>query len=819
MIDVAATGLPVVEVLPDLMAAMAARNAAVLVAPPGAGKTTLVPLALLEAGWTGGKRIIVLEPRRLAARAAARRMAHLLGDQVGETVGYRMRLETRVGAATRIEVVTEGVFARMILDDPELAGVAAVIFDEFHERSLDADFALALALDVQSALREDLRVIVMSATLDGGRVGTLLDDAPVIESKGRAFPVDIRHRPRKPDQRLEDAMADAVRAALAEEDGSILAFLPGQAEIRRTAERLAPRLPANTYLAPLFGAMDIRDQDRAIAPAEPGKRKIVLATSIAESSVTIDGVRVVIDSGLARQPVFEPGHAITRLETVRASRASVDQRAGRAGRTAPGVAIRLWHEGQTAALPAFDPPEIAHTDLARLLLDCLAWGVADPRTLRFLDPPPKPALDQARARLAGLGAIDAVGGLTTKGRQLRSIPLPVPLAAMVADARTGAQAQHRARLAVLITERGLGGNATDLDRRLAAFERDRAPRARQSRQLADRIAAGLDRGDRGTDPETAGIMLLSAFPDRVAQARPGQTGRFVTASGRGVVVDEADPLAGSAFLVAADISGAKAGARLIAGAAIALADIEAHLAGAIEERIEQRFDPGTGQMSARLVRRLGAITLSSAPRPARAGEAATDALLAAVRAHGLSVLPWDKPARALRARLGWLHARVGPPWPDVGDAALLADLDEWLAPYLAGQTGLSDLDLRAALTTRAGPQCARDLDRLAPTHVVVPTGSRIALDYPADGSPPVLAVRVQELFGLTSHPTIADGQVPLVLELLSPAQRPIQRTTDLPAFWSGSWRDVRADMRGRYPKHVWPDDPAGAAPTRRAKPR
>jgi len=819
MIDFAATGLPAAAVLGDLKTALADGQNAVLVAPPGAGKTTLVPLALLGEAWVGGGKIVMLEPRRLAARAAARRMAALLGERVGDTVGYRMRLDSKIGPKTRIEIVTEGVFARMILDDPELSGTAAVIFDEFHERSLDADFSLALALDVRSALREDLRLVVMSATLDGGRVAQLLDGAPVIESAGRTFPVDIRHRPRKPDQRIEDAVAGAVRAALREEEGSILAFLPGQAEIRRTAERLEPHLPADAYLAPLFGAMDIADQDRAILPAETGRRKIVLATSIAESSVTIDGVRVVIDSGLSRQPAFEPGQAITRLETVRVSRASAAQRAGRAGRTQPGVAIRLWHEGQTAALVPFDPPEISRTDLTRLLLDCLAWGVADPRSLRFLDRPPEAALSEGRSRLKGLGAIDGPGHLTAKGKKLRAIALPVPLAAMVAAAEDKGDAVQRARLAVLITERGLGGTSADLDRRLQAFDNDGSHRARQARQLADRIAADIGAPSGQGQGESVGVMLLDAFPNRVAKARPGQPGRFVTAGGRGVTVDETDPLAREPFIVAADATGAAAHTRLLAGAAISLADIEERLENGITDRTEMVFDVGSGRLSARQVRRLGAITLSAAPRPVRAGEAATNALIDAVRAHGLSLLPWTDKARSVRNRLAWLHVRAGDPWPDMGDDALIATLDYWLAPFLAGRTDFAGVPLVDALLMRAGSVRAGDLERLAPSQFTAPTGTRIALHYPPDGAAPELAIRVQELYGLTRHPALLDGTVPLVVELLSPAERPIQRTVDLPAFWAGSWGDVRAEMRGRYPKHVWPDDPASALPTRRAKPR
>lgn len=823
MIDFATTGLPVVDVLGAVNDALDSSGNAVLIAPAGAGKTTLVPLALTQADWARGQRLIMLEPRRLAARSAARRMTHLIGDTVGGQIGYRMRLETKVSNRTRVEVVTEGVFARMIVDDPELAGIAGVIFDEFHERSLDADLSLALALDAKAALRPDLRLLIMSATLDGGRVAQLIGQAPVIESRGRTFPVEIRYAPRKPDERIEDAVTSAVLAAVRDETGSILAFLPGQAEIGRAAERLEARLPADCYVVPLFGAMQIADQDKAIAPAEPGRRKIVLATAIAESSVTIDGVRIVIDSGLSRQPAFEPGNAITRLETVRASRASADQRAGRAGRTQPGLVMRLWHEGQTAAMPPFDPPEIARTDLSRLVLDCLAWGETDPARLAFLDPPPAPALAAARQQLAALGAIDAAGGLTAKGKAMRSIGLPAPLAAMVCAAANRAVADRRAQLALLISERGLGGKGSDLEHRWAAFARDRSDRAQRVKTMARRIASNLDlpvnlEAERDTT-ETVGAMLLDAFPDRLARARSGQPGRFVMANGRGLELDEADPLAAEAFIVAADVTGTAARGRLLAGAPVALFDIEARLGDRIEDIIEHRFDPATGQLTARAMRRLGAVILASAPRPVQSSADTVHALLSAVHDHGLTVLQWDEGALALRARLAWLHARQGDAWPAVDDATLMASLDLWLAPFLAGRTSLADLPLRAALLLYAGQPDQTRIDQLAPSHFTAPTGSRIRLVYPEDGAAPVLPIRVQELYGLSVHPTIADGAVPLLIELLSPASRPIQRTGDLPAFWAGSWRDVRAQMRGRYPKHVWPDDPATAVPTRRAKPR
>lgn len=818
--------LPVREVFPALDDALRDGRGAVLVAPPGAGKTTLVPLHLLEAGWAKGGRIILLEPRRLAARAAARRMAALLGEEVGGTVGYAMRMDSRQSARTRILVVTEGVFARMALDDPELTGVAAVLFDEFHERSLDGDFGLALALDIAGGLREDLRLVVMSATLDGARVAALMDGAPVIESRGRAFPVDIRHEARDPGQPVEDAMAAVIRRLLANETGSVLAFLPGQREITRTAERLEGAVPANVDVVPLFGAMDGKSQDMAIRPSPPGRRKVVLATSIAETSITIDGVRIVIDSGLSRQPVFEPATGITRLETVKVSRASADQRAGRAGRTGPGIAIRLWHEGQTGALAAFDPPEILAADLTGLLLDCAAFGVTDPARLAFLDPPPAPALAEARSLLFSLGALDSAGQLTRTGKAMRTLALPARLAHMVAVAAGVGAAGQAARLAVLLTERGLGGNTTDLERRLDGFARDRSARSVAARRLADtiarqaeRIAGGEPSRNNAQDESPgAGALLLHAWPDRVAKAR-GARGRFVLANGRGARLDETDPLAGEPFLVVADMTGTAQNARIMAAAPVSEAEIRSALAHRIENRTGAEFDTATGTLRARAVEALGAIVLSQRPLASPTGAQAVDALLAAIRDNGLAILPWPKEALTLRARLDWLHRGLGEPWPPMDDASLLASLEDWLAPFVTGPVSLAALKphLQAALMTRVPHDLQRQLDRLAPTHFEAPSGSRVPVRYEAEG--PVLAIRVQELYGMTNHPAIAGGAVPLTLELLSPAHRPIQTTRDLPGFWAGSWKDVRAQMRGRYPRHPWPEDPARAQATSRAKPR
>ncbi|WP_027052669.1 ATP-dependent helicase HrpB [Mesorhizobium erdmanii] len=810
--------LPVSAVLPALSQALGSGNSAVLVAPPGAGKTTLVPLALLEAPWLGAGKIVLLEPRRLAARAAARRMAQLLDEEPGATVGYAMRMENRTSAKTRILVVTEGVLARMILDDPELPGVSAVIFDEFHERSLDGDFGLALALDVQGALSPDLRLLVMSATLDGARVAKLLSGAPVIESEGRAFPVDISYDERPAGIPIEDAMAKAIRGALADESGSVLAFLPGQREIERTAERLAGKVGTDTDIVPLYGQLDGKAQDAAIKPPPPGRRKVVLATSIAETSITIDGVRVVIDSGLSRLPRYEPASGLTRLETVRVSKASADQRAGRAGRTQAGVAIRLWRAEQTSALPAFTPPEILEADLSGLLLDCAAFGVADPAGLAFLDPPPAPALNEARVLLRALHAIDETGRLTEAGASMRKLALPVRLAHMVAEAAKSGHAFDAAMLAVLLTERGLGGGGADLERRLMRFRGEKSPRAAAARQLAERLARQVG-GAKNSETASVGSLLIHAWPDRVAKAR-GERGRFVLANGSGAMLDAADPLAGEPFLVVADLQGKAQNARIAAAAAIGEDDIRATLADRIETRRQVSFDRERRAVRVRETVRLGVITLAERMLPAPSGADADRAILDALREHGLSLLSWSKEAEALRQRLSWLHRGLGSPWPDMSDEALVEHLDDWLLPFLSGAASFAAIGpgiISAGLASLVPHDQQRRIETLAPTHFDAPSGSHVPIRY--DGEWPVLAVRVQELFGLDRHPSIANGTVPLTLELLSPAHRPIQTTRNLPGFWRGSWADVRADMRGRYPKHVWPENPLLATATARAKPR
>ncbi|HKG84788.1 MAG TPA: ATP-dependent helicase HrpB, partial [Beijerinckiaceae bacterium] len=645
------TPLPIDEALPDLAAALATRANAVLVAPPGAGKTTRVPLALLDEPWVAGRKLIVLEPRRLAARAAADRMAATLGEAVGETVGLRVRLGSKIGRRTRIEVVTDGVFARMMLDDPAIEGVAAVLFDEFHERSLDADLGLALALDAQGGLREDLRLLVMSATLDGARVAELLGDAPVIRSEGRAFPVETRHLGRDPNRRIDAEVADAVARALRAESGSILAFLPGQGEIRRVETLLRARIadPA-VDIAPLYGALDRAEQDLAVSAARPGRRKIVLATSIAETSLTIEGVRVVIDSGLARVPVYEPDTGLTRLATVRVSRASADQRRGRAGRTEPGVCYRLWEEAATSALEPFGRPEILSADLAPLVLDCAAWGVADPRTLAFLDPPPAPAVAEARALLEELGALDPDGRITESGRRLRALPLPPRLARMVlaAAGRSPEMARDAADLAAVLVERGLGGDAVDLALRVERFRRDRSPRAADMRRMAEgwaRMAhipppGGAGRlGSPSSPPggRNFGPLLVLAYPDRIAKAR-GRPGEYLMANGRGAVLEAHERLARESFLAIAEIAGSAASARILAAAVLSAAELEEVVGPRIAEAEEVSFDGAARSLRTRAVRRLGAITLAERPLPVPGTEEAARTLARGIAALGLHLL-------------------------------------------------------------------------------------------------------------------------------------------------------------------------------------
>ena len=815
------TSLPIDAVLGDLAAALHASNAAVLVAPPGAGKTTRVPLALLDQPWLGDRKIIMLEPRRIAARASAERMARTLGERAGETVGYRIRFGSKISRKTRIEVVTEGIFARQILDDPELTGVGAVLFDEFHERSLDADLGLALARDAQTGLREDLRILVMSATIDGARIAKLLGDAPVVASEGRAFPVETRYLGRKPDQQIERQMADAIASALRADAGSVLAFLPGAAEIRRTQNFLAERVQdANIEIVPLFGALDAAVQDRAIQPAPRGQRKVVLATSIAETSLTIEGVRIVVDCGLARVPRYEPDIGLTRLETVRAARAAVDQRRGRAGRTEPGVCYRLWDEPQTASLPAYTQPEILSADLSTLLLDCAQWGVSDPAQLTFLDPPPLPALKEARSLLVELGALDGDGRITEEGQALRALALPPRLARMIVDSARFGFGEEAAEIAAILTERGLGGDSVDLDHRLDQFRRDRSQRASSARQLAERWAGQVSSpSPREIGELSTGTMLAFAFPDRVARNRGN--GSFVLANGRGASVEQSAALAKVPYIAVGELTGTAANGRILLAAPITQAEIEARFADQITDADEISFDRASTSLRGRRKRALHAITFSEAPLTVTASEAAARVFADGLAALGLDRLPWSKALQQWRGRVMFLRASEGDAWPDLSDQALIDTRETWLAPALFGKTSLRDFsagDLSdAVMNLLPWDQRAR-LDKEAPIHFEAPTGTMLAIDYEAEQGP-TIAVRLQELFGLGTHPSVAKGKVPLVLELLSPAQRPVQVTRDLPGFWRGSYQDVRSDLRGRYPRHPWPDDPATAMPTRRAKPR
>jgi ATP-dependent helicase HrpB len=814
--------LPIDAVLDVLEQTLASHNAAVLVAPPGAGKTTRVPLALLDAPWAKGKKIIVLEPRRIAARASAERMAKSLGERAGETVGYRVRFGSKISRATRIEVVTEGIFSRQILDDPELSGVAAVLFDEFHERSLDADLGLALARDAQTGLREDLRILVMSATLDGARVAKLLGDAPVVASEGRAFPVETRYLGRKADAPLERQMADAIATALRADPGSVLAFLPGAAEIRRTQNFLGERVhDASVEIVPLFGALDAAVQDRAIAPAPKGSRKVVLATSIAETSLTIEGVRIVVDSGLARVPRYEPDIGLTRLETVRASRAAVDQRRGRAGRTEPGVCYRLWDEPQTASLAAYTQPEILSADLSSLVLDLAQWGVSDPAGLAFLDPPPAPALKEANNLLHELGALDDDGRITEEGKSLRALALPPRLARMIVDSHRLGAGEEAAEIAAVLTERGLGGDSADLDARLDQFRRDRSPRAVSARSLAQRWAAQVaaSNSSQGEQDVSSGVMLAFAFPDRVARNRGN--GSFVLANGRGAAVEQTSSLARAPYIAVAELTGTAAQGRILLAAPITQEEIELRFTDQIENTEEISFDRGALALRARRKRMLHAITLSEAPMAlspsAETAKVFADGLISA----GLDKLPWSKSLKQWRDRVMFLRKAEGESWPDLSDNALAVTRENWLVPALFDRISLKDFsagDLSDALMTLLPWELRARLEREAPTHFEAPTGTMLAIDYEAEQGP-TIAVRLQELFGLNTHPSIAKGAVPLVLELLSPAQRPVQVTRDLPGFWRGSYAAVRSDLRGRYPRHPWPEDPASALPTRRVKPR
>jgi ATP-dependent RNA helicase HrpB len=837
--------LPIDEALPALRAALSTHPSAVLQAPPGAGKTTRVPLALLDEPWLGGRSIVMLEPRRLATRASARFMARSLGESPGRTVGFRVRGESQVGRATRVEVVTEGILTRRIRHDPGLDGVGLLIFDEFHERSIHADLGLALALQSQELLRDDLRILVMSATLDGDPIAALLGGAPLVRSEGRAFPVDTRYIPRRPNARLEGDVSAAVIHALSEQEGDILVFLPGAAEIGRTADALAHRLSPSAgggrtpapHIFPLFGDLPAAEQDRAIAPSAPGERRIVLATSIAQTSLTIDGVRVVIDGGLSRVPSFSPRTGMTRLETVRVSRASADQRRGRAGRVAPGVCYRLWSEHEDHHLVPHDQPEILSADLAPVALELAASGIADPSELRWLDPPPAAGFRQARELLHELGALDGNARLTAHGRQLSDIGTHPRLAhLMVRGAELGA-GEAATTIAALLEERDIlrgetGPPPADFTLRVDAMRgadgaarlsgaRVDAGARRRVNALASRWQSALP-GQAAIAPTddapSVGLLIALAYPDRIAQRRPGQRTRYLMRNGQGAALADAAAFGDAEYLVIPETDGRQPESRIYLAAPVERSEIEAQFGDQITTDDEYGWDERRGAVSARRVMRLGAIALSEGQIQEPDATRVAEVLARELRRRGVAELPWSDDAQSIRQRVACLRT-IDASWPDLADEALTATADAWLAPLLVGARtvdAVRRLDLAGAIRARLTWEQRGSLDALAPTHITVPTGSRMAIDY-ASPEAPVLAVRLQEMFGLSETPRIAGGRLPLTLHLLSPARRPVQVTRDLAGFWRDSYFDVRKELRGRYPKHYWPDNPLEAEPTRRTR--
>lgn len=826
--------LPVDAALPALAAALGRSRRVVLEAPPGAGKTTRVPLAFLSAAWLAGKKIVMLEPRRIAARAAAARMAQTLGEAVGETAGYRIRLESKVGPKTRIEVLTEGLLTRRMQSDPALSDVGLLIFDEFHERSLNADLGLALAAEAQVALNPDLRILVMSATLDGKRVADALGTDEIIRAEGRMFPVETIYAPVAPHERFAPALAAIVRRAMREREGSILAFCPGEAEIRAAARELENVADDKTHVLPLYGNLSPAEQDRALRPAPAGTRKIVLATSIAESSLTIDGVTIVVDGGLSRGQEFDPQTGMTRLVTSRVSLASADQRRGRAGRLAPGACYRMWGEEQNRALKPEIAPEILSADLAPLALELAAWGDVRPENYLFLDPPPRGAWAGALETLRQLGALDTRQAITPHGREMARFGLHPRLSHMMLKGRARGGASTAAALAALLSERDvvraraddtIGADiGTRLDmiagRDAANPAIDRAAMMR-ARENAKHFCRMLGEKFEGVDPAMAGELTALAYPGRVAKARDARGG-FLLRNGRGAVLSPHDHLAGAAFLAIAALDQGNENARIFLAAPLTAGDVSAIFRSDIETRSETIWDDARGLAVSRERESLGAITLAERPARNADPEAVIRVVSNAIAARGLGKLPWSDDLISLRARVAFLR-RVFPDdttLPDLSDDALIASREKWLEPFLAGITKAADfsrIDLDAAIGSLLDHCTRRRIDEDAPTHVEVPSGSRIRIDY--DAAEPVLAVKLQEMFGLADGPRIARGKVALTLHLLSPAGRPVQVTRDLKGFWERTYAEVKRDLKGRYPRHPWPDDPWNATPTRRVKPR
>jgi ATP-dependent helicase HrpB len=832
--------LPINEALAALNGALIGHRGVLLEAPPGAGKSTIVPIALLQNQWLNGQKILMLEPRRIAARAVANRMSALLGEPVGRSVGFRTRLETKISGETRIEVVTEGILTRMLQEDSALTGIGCVIFDEFHERSLNADLGLALCIESQQNLRDDLRLLVMSATLDLRPLVQLLGDAPVVSAKGRSFEVRTHYVTRRSEIHLELQVSQVVRSALREHEGDVLCFLPGAAEIRRVQRDLQKTdLDRSIRVMPLYGELEGAEQDAALAPSAPGQRKVVLATSIAETSLTIEGIRVVVDSGMRRYAEFDPATGMSRLVTARVSQAAADQRRGRAGRLSEGDCYRLWSEGTHASLSPQTPPEILHADLGPLALELACWGTADATSMAWLDPPPAAPLAQARDLLLKLEAIDGGARVTPHGRVLRKLGMHPRLAHMQVMAQELGAARLACDLAAILSERdilraGAGARDADLRLRVAVLRGDsrevpagvivdaraKAQAQRSSGQWQRNLRNARDTAD---PHEATGILLAWAYPDRIARAR-GDGARYLLANGRGARFGEPQALAKSEFIVAAELDGADREARIFLAAPIGLQDLERHFAALITETAEIHWDERAGAVSAKRERRLGALLLESSEMRDPDPDAVQAAVLTGLKQTGIAALPWTKELRQWRARVTLMRQYTvtsTAPWPDLSDQALEQTLDEWAPPWIMGFTRrehFSRLNLSNALHSFITRTQEAILGREAPTHFIVPSGSHIPIDY-VDGENPTLSVRLQELFGLSETPTVAGGKLPLLLKLLSPAGRPVQITQDLVSFWNRGYHEVKKDLKGRYPKHYWPDDPYTAQATRRARPR